>query len=178
MVRQAKTHTCAICKEKLPALEALRYKDNKWYCKACFAEKANREWFSSQICLIFGIEAPGQRLWTDRKRLQNTYGYTDKVIIETLRYITEVKHIKLKVVSLGLVTPTMVDEMVAYKRNIKRTEEMLNNLVKKSNITNANRRIVNYHDADHPIKMPTRTSMSWDELKWEDDYEQEKPCFD
>ena len=72
--------------------------------------------FSDKVCEIFGIKGPGPRIWTERKRLQDTYGYTDAVIIDCLDYIYNVKHYKKLAESLVLVKPQMVDEMKKWKR--------------------------------------------------------------
>lgn len=172
MIRQVKTHTCHMCKLKMPALEALQYKDNYWYCKTCFTEKANREWFASQVCAIFGLKAPGQRLYADRKRLQDTYGYTDRTIIDTLKYAINDKHIQPKTISLGLVTPALVDEMSAKQRALKREAEIAGNMVSQTEIVpSVKKRIVSFNDADHPIRTQIKLHSTWDDLLGEEEYE-------
>ena len=65
---------------------------------------------------IFGIKTPGPRIWTERKRIQETYGYTDDVIVDCLDYIYNVVKKDKIAESLCLVTPNMVDKMIAYKK--------------------------------------------------------------
>ena len=85
------------------------------YCPKCLEEKHAREAFSIKVCTIFGLKSPGPRIWTERKRLYDKYGYTDNVIIDCLEYIYYVEKKKKLVESLCLVTPYMVDKMMKYK---------------------------------------------------------------
>jgi hypothetical protein len=59
---------------------------------------------------------PGPRIWTERKRLIDTYGYTDQTIIDCLDYLYNVKKLKKLAESLCLVKPTTVNEMLQYKK--------------------------------------------------------------
>lgn len=59
---------------------------------------------------------PGPRIWTERKRLIDTYGYTDQTIVDCLDYLYNVKKMKKLAESLCLVTPTTVHEMLMYKK--------------------------------------------------------------
>ena len=83
------TRKCAGCKQEFRKDELIQYatlsgKTTYWYCKDCYEEKLAREKFSNKICEIFGIKSPGPRIWTERKRLRDKYGYTDNTIIECL----------------------------------------------------------------------------------------------
>lgn len=115
------TRKCYDCKQEFRKEEMVEYASAKatvahWYCPACLQKKQDREMFSDRVCEIFGIKGPGPRIWTERKRLQDTYGYTDSVIIDCLDYIYNVKHYKKLSESLVLVKPQMVDEMKKWKR--------------------------------------------------------------
>ena len=59
---------------------------------------------------------PGPRIWTERKRLIDTYGYSDQTIIDCLNYLYKVKKMKKLAESLCLVTPTTIHEMFEYKK--------------------------------------------------------------
>lgn len=168
MKNQAKTHTCFKCKTVMPALEALQYKDKHWYCKSCYNDKANWEWFSNQICTIFGLKAPGPRINAERKRLQETYGYTDSTIIEALKYALFEKHLTPIEPSLYLVTTSLIDEMTAKRRSLKLDAEKASYLISDEPSLD-NKIIVNYHDADHPIRVKPRVSVSWDDLLGEEE---------
>lgn len=114
------TRTCYGCKEKFRKDELIEYASDAatiahWYCPKCLREKQEREMFSNTVCQIFGLKAPGPRIWRERKRLQDTYGYTDGVIVDCLDYIYNVKHLKKLSESLILVTPSMVSEMKRWK---------------------------------------------------------------
>ena len=97
-----------------------------WYCKKCLKEKQEREYFSDTVCKIFGIKTPGPRIWTERKRLQDKYGYTDQIIIDCLIYLYEVKKIKTYAESLCLITPSTVEQM---KQNKKKEQTNSWNLI-------------------------------------------------
>lgn len=114
------TKTCYGCKEKFRKEELIEYASAAatiphWYCSKCLKEKQDREHFSDKVCQIFGIKSPGPRIWTERKRLKETYGYTDDTIIDCLDYIYNVRHYKKLSESLSLITPKMVYAMKAYK---------------------------------------------------------------
>lgn len=114
------TRKCTGCGEEFRKDEMIEYsslsgKTCKWYCKSCYEEKLAREKFSNKICSIFGIKAPGPRIWTERKRLQNKYGYTDDTIIECLDYIYNVLKMDKLTDSLTLVNPRSMIKMQAWK---------------------------------------------------------------
>lgn len=117
-----KTLKCYECKELFPRDQLVAYaspdaKVMHNYCPKCLQEKQMREAFAAKVCQIFGIKNPGPRIWTERKRIQNTYGYTDQVLIDTLDYIYNVENKKKLADSLCLITPTTVDKMMAHKKN-------------------------------------------------------------
>lgn len=116
-----KTLKCYECHEEFLREEMVQYASPRaeimhWYCKKCLIEKQSRDNFSEKICSIFGIKAPGARIWTERKRLIETYGYTDNIIIDCLDYIYNIKKYKKLTDSICLVKPPMVEEMLKYKR--------------------------------------------------------------
>ena len=124
------THQCYGCKESFLKSSMVKIfsasgRTSQWYCPKCADEKHAREAFSDKVCQIFGIKTPGPRIWTERKRLQNTYGYTDNIIINCLDYIYNVKKMKKLSESLALIKPLMVEEMMAYQKR----EEFNNNKI-------------------------------------------------
>lgn len=116
-----KTRVCFKCKESFLKDDMIEYasaraKQLHWYCKKCYNEKLEREAFSDAVCYIFGIKTPGPRIWTERKRLIDTYGYSDQTIIDCLDYLYNVKKLKKLAESLCLVTPITIQEMFKYKK--------------------------------------------------------------
>lgn len=114
------TRKCAGCKEDFRKEEMVEYssisgKTSNWYCPKCLAEKQARERFSNKVCEIFGIKSPGPRIWTERKRLQATYGYTDDSIVDCLDYIYNEKKLKRLAESLTLVNPKSMEETKKWK---------------------------------------------------------------
>lgn len=114
---------CYECKESFRKTELVEYfsasgKTSHWYCPKCLKEKQSRENFSNKVCEIFGIISPGPRLWTERKRLQNKYGYTDDTLIDCLEYIYKVEKKKILAESLCLINPVTIDKMIQYKKSL------------------------------------------------------------
>lgn len=115
---------CFGCKQEFRKTELVEYfsasgKTSNWYCPKCLAEKQSRERFANKVCQIFGIKAPGPVIWTQRKRLQNEYGYTDDSIVDCLEYIYNVKKMKVLSESLALVKPSMMEETRKWKERKK-----------------------------------------------------------
>lgn len=113
---------CCKCKQDFRVEELVKYasasaKVMKWYCPKCLQAKQERERFADMVCRIFGIETPGPRIWTERKRLINEYGYTDNTIIDCLDYIYNVKRFKVFSESLCVIKPSLVEEMLKWKRS-------------------------------------------------------------
>lgn len=85
-------------------------------CPDCLAKKLEREKFQDTICEILGIRSPGPRIWAQRKRLSDKYGYTDETIVECLRFLHDVKHYEFNRETLGLVAPWSIEEMNKWKK--------------------------------------------------------------
>lgn len=114
----SKTYVCFGCKNKFNAADMIEYqaigtKASHRYCMFCYEEKKKKEWFANQICRMFGIKTPGPRIYSQRKRL-NAEGFTDELIIKTLRYMFDVKHLSKNFESLGLVNTKNMEEALAY----------------------------------------------------------------
>ena len=120
---------CFGCKEEFRREELVGYaglNSNTLhnYCPKCLKEKQSKDYFSSQVCKIFKLKAPGPRIWKERQRIQEKYGYTDEVIIDCLDYIYNIEKYKIYVESLCLVEPVMVEKMKAYKRQQQQKQAM------------------------------------------------------
>ena len=116
-----KCHGCGqvIHKDEMIQYSTVSGKTSYWFCKDCYEEKISREKFQLKVCQIFGIKAPGPRIWTERKRLKNTYGYTDNAIIDCLDYIYNEKKMSKLAESLTLVNPRSMMEMKAWRSSKK-----------------------------------------------------------
>lgn len=115
------TLQCYKCKQQFPRNELVEYtgwraQNAQKYCPACLEEKKSNDAFEEYVCKLFNIKAPGSRINGDKKRLTEKYGYTNKTIMDTLDYIYNVKGLKVLSKSLALVKPSMVEEMLKYKR--------------------------------------------------------------
>ena len=114
------TRKCYGCKQDIRKDEMIQYstlsgKTSYWFCKSCYEEKILREKFQLKVCQIFGIKAPGPRIWTERKRLKDNYGYTDDAIVDCLDYIYNVEHMNKLTESLGLVGPRSMSNMKKWR---------------------------------------------------------------
>ena len=120
MVYMQLTRKCAGCKQDIRKDEMIQYasptgKTTYWFCKECYEEKLARERFQEKVCQIFGLKSPGPLIWTQRKRLRDTYGYTDDAIVDCLEYIYHVEHMNKLKESLGLVTPINMAKMKKWR---------------------------------------------------------------
>ena len=116
-----KCHGCGqdIFKDEMIQYSTLSGKTSYWFCKTCYEEKMARERFQDKVCQIFGIKSPGPLIWTQRKRLQDTYGYTDDAIVDCLDYIYNVEHMNKLKESLGLVNPISMANMKSWRAGKK-----------------------------------------------------------
>ena len=118
---ERKTLKCFECKQSFLKEELVMYASPRArimhnYCPKCLKEKVDRDQFSDKVCQIFGIKTPGPRIWTERKRLQEKYGYTDNVIIRCLDYIYNVEKKKKLEDTLFLINPVTVEKMKQYEK--------------------------------------------------------------
>ena len=114
------TRKCYGCRQDIRKDEMIQYatlsgKTSYWYCRSCYEEKLARERFQNKVCQIFGIKSPGPLIWTQRKRLKETYGYTDDAIVDCLEYIYNVEHMNKLKESLGLVNPRSMANMKKWR---------------------------------------------------------------
>ena len=118
------TRKCYGCKQDIRKDEMIQYgslsgKTTYWFCKTCYEEKLARERFQLKVCQIFGLKSPGPLIWTQRKHLKDTYGYTDDAIVDCLDYIYNVEHMQKLKESLGLVGPRSMNNMKAWRADQK-----------------------------------------------------------
>jgi len=118
------TRKCFGCKQDFRKEELVEYfsssgKTSNWYCKDCLAEKQSRERFITKVCQIFGLQTPGPLIWTQRKHLRNTYGYTDDAIVDCLDYLYNVEKKSTLKESLGLVAPWSMEKTKKWKAQKK-----------------------------------------------------------
>lgn len=155
------TRKCYGCKQDIRKEEMIQYsspsgKTSYWYCKNCYEEKISRERFSNKICQIFGIKTPGPLIWTQRKKLKETYGYSDDAIVDCLEYIYNVQHMNKLKESLGLVNPRSMEGMRKWRATKKaqagsvvaamaNTEVIKNKVLVRENTTK--RKEINLDDA-------------------------------
>ena len=138
---------CYGCKEDFRREELISYcspnsKTSHNYCPKCYEEKISRENFSQTVCKIFGLKSPGPRIWKERQRIKETYGYTDETISDCLKYIYEIKGMKKLSESLYLVNPINVDQMMKLKRN----QEIRKNLFDNAAQQNYNIKYINVRE--------------------------------
>ena len=146
------TRQCHRCHNNFNKSEMIQYAREgavtmHWYCPDCLEEKKSQEHFENKVCTIFGIKSPGPRIWTDRKRLRETYGYTDNTIVDCLEYLYNVEHKQKLSESLCLINPSSVDRAIQWKRA---QEKVADNLVAAMEYTPKKKIVV-------PIKEEAKT---------------------
>lgn len=155
------TKQCFSCKQEFRKTELIDYappgtKSMHSYCPKCLEEKHSRENFAAKICKIFGIKAPGPIIWTQRKRLKETYAYSDDTIVDCLDYLYNIRGMKKLSETLVLVTPEAVNDMMKYKQ--KKTEQLVKSMNMKT------------EEYVVPIqKVKERKKVIWDSDDWLDD---------
>ena len=114
--------TCCYCHKKFPREEIIFYgssKNQMKYCPDCYKDKIEREKFYQYICELFGIRAPGPKIYAQRRKIKENYGFTDETIMKTLDYLFKVKKMDKGFESIGLVNPKTVDEAKDYYESKK-----------------------------------------------------------
>lgn len=135
------TLKCFECKQEFPRDEVIHYtsfgaQTGHYFCKKCYEIRLEREQFSNEVCRIFGVKSPGPRMWTERRRIKEKFGYTDNVIVECLRYLYDIeKHTKFSE-TIYRVNPSSVARMIEYQTAMKiegnKVEDTVaNNIVNK-----------------------------------------------
>ena len=123
-----KCHGCGqdIFKDEMIQYSTLSGKTSYWFCKTCYEEKMARERFQDKVCQIFGIKSPGPLIWTQRKRLQDTYGYTDDAIVDCLDYISWRAGKKAQASSLAaaIINTEVKEYIVPVQENKKKKKEI------------------------------------------------------
>ena len=135
------TLKCFGCKEEFRREELTSFcgfgaKNAHNFCHKCLKERMERDRFATAICILFGLKAPGPRIWSERQRLREKYGYTDDVIIDCLNYLKEVEHTKFFSESLYMVQPQTVAKMEAHRiKEQELNQQLINayNTIKENN---------------------------------------------
>ncbi len=104
-------------REELVYYTTARAQKGYYYCQKCLKEKKDRELFLEKVCEIFGIKSPGQRIWKERERIINKYGFTDKVIVDCLDYLYNEVKVKKLVETIVLVNPVNVQKMRQFQHD-------------------------------------------------------------
>lgn len=152
----SKERKCNLCKEKFPIEELVGFKDF-YYCKDCLKIKQENAHFYDVICKTFCLMAPGPRILSYRKKLKDTYGFTDGAILEALKYAVEVLKLDLREPTIGFITPAMIKEAHKYYREQAQKNVMLANAAQ-------NGTAVIEHKIAIQKKEELKPSVDWDSL--------------
>ncbi len=131
MKNVSKSAVCKTCHKRLNKQEMVFYIDG-YYCPKCYQERISRETFSRYVCELFNLKAPGPRIWKQRKRLREKYGYDDETIILTLDYLFFVEKRKFIEETIGLVAPWSVERARKWSEETKRDTWLLEVAKRKS----------------------------------------------
>lgn len=124
------TRKCYGCDKSFPKDELITYapegtKTFHNYCHNCYEDKLARERFTAKIQELFGVKKPGPRVWTERKRLMDKYGYTSDSIVECLEYVYKTKKAKPIEANLVLINPTSMEEMRQHRNTQENKSYMM-----------------------------------------------------
>lgn len=121
--------SCFECKQKVDKEEAIDEKPH-YYHRECYAKKLQRRELFDYICRLMNLKNPGPIIYKQRKEYIEKRGYTDIGILNTLKYIYEVKKLSVKKAEerIGLV-PYYYDEAQQYfARKDKEQIEIMNSM--------------------------------------------------
>ena len=132
------TLKCQGCKQEFRREEITPYrpitckKTTYNYCKKCLEQQMAKDNYKKSIYKLFGM-MPMAKANTQKKRLQEKYGYTDDVILDTIFYAFNIKGLKPMAdkkygPSIGFINPSLVDEMNRYKRAGEGRKNLIDNL--------------------------------------------------
>ena len=131
------TKQCYACKQQFRKSElidyaSLRAKILHSYCKKCLEQRMAKDRYKEGIYKLFGM-MPMAKANSQKKRLQEKYGYTDDVILDTIFYAFNIKGLKPIAdekygPSIGFINPSLVDEMSKYKRAGEGRKNLIDNL--------------------------------------------------
>ena len=163
-------HTCFICHNLFDDKDLVYYAAPNasvyhYYCLPCYEEKIARQKFNAEISKIFRIVSPGPKLFSQRKRLLKK-GFTDNVILETVRYLYEVKGLDKRYETFGLVNEDTAHEAHEYyareAAKQKQKEQDLQNLkINKIEVKHKE----NVED-DEPILVNPDVLLKDDDIEW------------
>lgn len=118
---------CYECKKELDnPREAIKF-DSHYYHPRCYASVLARRQFISYVCKLFDLLAPGPKIYKQRTKLIKD-GYDDEGIVQTLKYIYEVKKLPIPkdedLIGLGQV-PRFYREAEAYWEHQQTQQQMI-----------------------------------------------------
>ena len=115
------TLKCYKCGEQIPRNELVEYvtlrsKNPHRYCPTCLNAIKESEYFYTKVAEFYKNDISWSLINKRKTALYETYGYTDKTIIDCLEYAYKVKGYVVLEKALGIVKPPLVEEMLQYKR--------------------------------------------------------------
>lgn len=158
--------TCAECSKqkreikKYPRNQIVNFKSRN-LCPSCYQQALANEKFNTFICELFGIKSPGPKIYAQRKRLREEYGYTDATIMKTLDYLFNVEKKNKSFESLGLVNPKNVEEAIKYYQKKEYELEQMKEAAKQNQ---------EIRTAIVPMKkkQKEKKKINLDEINWDD----------
>lgn len=159
--------TCPECKDKLHKEDGV-YEKPHYYHTGCYAKKLIRRELFDYICRLMNLKSPGPIIYAQRKKYINEYGYTDEGILNTLKYIYEVKHMSVQKADerIGLVPYYYDKAQLYFAQKEKEKVEIMNSM--SAAVTNSiNETLVINTKTDIKRKPVLINPMDW----WEEEDE-------
>ena len=159
--------TCPECKDKLHKEDGV-YEKPHYYHTDCYAKKLIRRELFDYICRLMNLKNPGPIIYAQRKKYINEYGYTDEGILNTLKYIYEVKHMSVQKADerIGLV-PYYYDKAQSYFAQKEKEKVKIMNSMSAAVTNSVNETLVVNTKTDIKRKPVLINPMDW----WEEEDE-------
>ena len=136
------TLKCYKCGQQYPRGDIVEYTTTRSkvphrYCPNCLKIAQDTDYFFAKVAEFYKKDIPWATINNRRNKLRETYGYTDKTIIDCLEYAYNVKGYVVLEKALGIVKPSLVEEMFQYKKQ----QEYENNKIATAFIDGINNKV-------------------------------------
>jgi hypothetical protein len=123
---------CNLCGAQVEKLEGVNYKD-KWYHHHCHDLVLDKEELMTYICRVFGLKAPGPKVYSQRKNFIEKYGYTDRGMLNALKYHYEVQKGSTSKAQEGIgIIPHVYGEAQEFYKNMANKQEKFGEQLQKT----------------------------------------------
>lgn len=124
------SYLCFECKSRVLKVDAIY--DGHYYHKDCYQKVLDRKEFIEYVSRLFGLISPGPTIYSQRKVFMEKYGYTDREMIDVLRYVYEIKKAKIEGAKerIGIIPLAYEEAMAYYKGEREKQLDVANKMAK------------------------------------------------